>query len=224
MPKALKTIKKWLRTVSWKRKNPPKRVIVYVDGFNLYYGMKSSKWQRYYWLDVCALSRHLVRSDQVLVGTKYFSARIARPPDKVMRQSTYLEAIEALPGIQIEYGRYRSDLEACTQCGHERFVDDEKMTDVNIAVQMLLDAADDRFDIAFLISGDTDLINAVCAVQNRYAKQVWMAFPPNRTSPILADYAKGRVRIKEKMLRLSQMPTTVRSKIGYPLTRPKEWN
>ena len=31
------------------------RVIAYVDGFNLYFGLKSKGWQRYYWLDVPAL-------------------------------------------------------------------------------------------------------------------------------------------------------------------------
>ena len=29
------------------------KVIVYVDGFNLYYGLKKNlRWRRYYWLDV----------------------------------------------------------------------------------------------------------------------------------------------------------------------------
>ena len=29
------------------------RVIVYVDGFNFYYGLKSSaRWKKYYWLDI----------------------------------------------------------------------------------------------------------------------------------------------------------------------------
>ena len=28
------------------------RVAVYIDGFNLYYGLKSKGWSRYYWLDL----------------------------------------------------------------------------------------------------------------------------------------------------------------------------
>lgn len=32
------------------------KVIVYVDGFNFYYGLKQSlKWKKYYWLDVVKL-------------------------------------------------------------------------------------------------------------------------------------------------------------------------
>ena len=32
-----------------------RRVAVYVDGFNLYYGLKSKGWRRFYWLDIRAL-------------------------------------------------------------------------------------------------------------------------------------------------------------------------
>jgi hypothetical protein len=30
---------------------PAARVIVCIDGFNLYFGMREKGWQRYYWLD-----------------------------------------------------------------------------------------------------------------------------------------------------------------------------
>jgi hypothetical protein len=32
------------------------RVIAYVDGFNLYFGLKSKGWQRYFWLNIPALA------------------------------------------------------------------------------------------------------------------------------------------------------------------------
>ena len=28
------------------------RVAAYIDGFNLYYGLRSKGWQRYYWVDM----------------------------------------------------------------------------------------------------------------------------------------------------------------------------
>lgn len=52
------------------------RVIVYVDGFNFYYGLKASpRWQRYYWLDVVGLFERFMRPGQELIAVKYFSAR-----------------------------------------------------------------------------------------------------------------------------------------------------
>ena len=37
------------------------RVISYIDGFNLYFGLKDKGWKRYYWLDLAALSGALLK-------------------------------------------------------------------------------------------------------------------------------------------------------------------
>ena len=56
------------------------RVMVYVDGFNLYFGLKSKGWKRYQWLDLRRLSENLLQAEQRLAGVRYFTARIlARP-------------------------------------------------------------------------------------------------------------------------------------------------
>lgn len=39
------------------------------------------------------------------------------------------------------------------------------MTDVNIAIQLLGDAFDDKFDVALVISGDSDLTTPVRRVR-----------------------------------------------------------
>ena len=52
------------------------RVMVYVDGFNLYYGLRTKGWRRLYWLDMQALSENLLRRGQRLAGVRYFTARI----------------------------------------------------------------------------------------------------------------------------------------------------
>ena len=53
------------------------RVIAYIDGFNLYFGLKAMGWRRYYWLDLFKLSRNLLKTNQELVAVKYFTARIS---------------------------------------------------------------------------------------------------------------------------------------------------
>ncbi len=47
------------------------RVIAYVDGYNLYYGLREKGWKRFYWLNIQALVGHLLKPDQELV-TKVF--------------------------------------------------------------------------------------------------------------------------------------------------------
>lgn len=62
--------------------------MVYVDGFNLYYGLKSKGWRRFYWLDVRELSEKLLRAGQQLVGVRYFTARITgNQQEKKRRQA-----------------------------------------------------------------------------------------------------------------------------------------
>ena len=43
------------------------RVIAYVDGYNLYHGLKAKNWQRFYWLNIPALAGHLLKPHQALV-------------------------------------------------------------------------------------------------------------------------------------------------------------
>jgi hypothetical protein len=72
------------------------RVIAYIDGFNLYFGMKSKGWKRFYWLDLPELVRQLLKTDQQLVDAKYFTSRISASlsdPDKSKRQNIYLDAL-----------------------------------------------------------------------------------------------------------------------------------
>src|ERR1019366_9530581 len=73
------------------------RVVVYIDGFNLYFGLKTKGWRRFYWLNLLDLSRHLLKPHQTLVQVKCFTSRIRDDPPKERRQSTYIDALQTLP-------------------------------------------------------------------------------------------------------------------------------
>ena len=49
------------------------RVAVYIDGLNLYYGMRDKGWRRYYWLDLQRLSQNMTRPYQRLQFVRYFT-------------------------------------------------------------------------------------------------------------------------------------------------------
>ena len=44
---------------------------------NLYHGLKSKGWRRYYWLDLRRLVENLLRPGQRLVMVRYFTARVS---------------------------------------------------------------------------------------------------------------------------------------------------
>ena len=171
-----------------------KRVIVYIDGFNLYFGLKLKGWKKLYWLNISKLSQNLLKSDQQLESVKYFTSRISLPPDKMKRQNTFIEALETLPDVKIFYGKYQSSDVTCNKCGHIMYKPNEKMTDVNIAVEMLSDAFQDKFDSAILISADSDLSAPIRSIRNIFpAKSVIVAFPPDRYSFELTKLANAYI-------------------------------
>jgi hypothetical protein len=94
------------------------RVVAYVDGFNLYFGLKATGFKRYHWLDVVALAGNLLKADQTLVATHYFTARIRdngrNGPDQ-KRQNQYLEALQH-QGANCQYGHYLEKPRQCRGC------------------------------------------------------------------------------------------------------------
>jgi uncharacterized LabA/DUF88 family protein len=200
------------------------RVVAYIDGFNLYFGLRSKGWRRYYWLNIRTLAENLLKPNQRLLLTKYFTARIAGPPDKEKRQSTYIEALETLSNFQIVYGKYQLNPRQCSQCGFEDEVPNEKMTDVNIAVEILKDAYQDAFDAALLISADSDLVPPVNAVKELFpSKRVVVASPPGRYSFGLANSASRSFVISRRNIAKSLLPEEIKKADGYVLRRPSLW-
>ena len=155
-----------------------KRVIAYIDGFNLYFGLRSKGWRRFYWLNVQEMARQVLKPDQTLVATKYFTSIVKQPPDKHSRQAVYLEALRTLTDLQIHYGHFLSETVVCRNCGHSYLTHHEKMTDVTIAVELMTDAFQDRMDVALLVSADSDLVEPAQAVQRLFShKRLVAAFP-----------------------------------------------
>lgn len=200
------------------------RVIVYIEGFNLYFGLKEAGFEYCKWLDLSLLSSKLLKPDQELVEVKYFTSRVSNNPEKQKRQSIYIEALKS-KDVQIFYGHYQSSSIECKRCGYNWPTHNEKMTDVNIATQMLIDAYKDRFDMAMLISGDSDLVPPIRAIHSLFVdKRVFVAFPPKRHNSSVAINARGNFVIGRKNLIDSQFPKEITKKDGFVLHKPSEWD
>lgn len=202
------------------------RVIAYIDGFNLYFGMKSANLKRLFWLDLSALARALLKPEQQLEAVNYFTARIrdnGRNIDDQKRQNTYIEALQ-IQGVRCQFGHFLDKPRACRGCKATWTDYEEKMTDVNIAVQLLSDAMDERFDTAIIISGDSDLVTPIRWVRQRYpGKRLIVAFPPMRHSADLKRAANGFLAIGEDKLRASQLSDSITKPGGHVLQRPGTW-
>ena len=165
-----------------------------------------------------------MKTDQSLIRTKYFTSRIAKPPDTVKHQNTYIEAIQTLSGVSIYFGHYLTNPRICRRCGFTYDVAQEKMTDVNIAVELLQDAFQNAFDTALLISADRDLIAPLSAVKRLFPdKRVVVACPPGRFSVNLCKAAHAYLKIGHGSIENSQFPQEVATRSGFLLRRPASW-
>ena len=200
------------------------RVIAYVDGYNLYYGLRAKQWKRFYWLNVQKLMGHFLRAHQRLVETKYFTTVVEEPADKRQRQRAFLDALQTLSDFKIFYGHFLSDAVTCSQCGHVHHTHHEKMTDVNIAVELMTDAFQDRFDVALLVSADSDLVAPLKAIRQLFPKkQVAIIFPPARYSNALSKVASQPMHISRKILAKSIFPPEIPIAGGHLIRCPNQW-
>lgn len=201
----------------------PQRVVAYIDGFNLYYGIRSEG-RRYLWLDLVALVEKLLKPGQQLVAVRYFTARVRNDPPAEQRQETYLNALSAHSSIlDVRQGRFQQKAVTCRSCGAARIQYEEKETDVSLAVTLVGDGARGLYDVALLISADSDMVPAIREVKLLVpGVRVVGALPPNRHSGALKEACDVTFTIGTAKIRQSQLPDSV-SAGGSVFTRPGYW-
>jgi uncharacterized LabA/DUF88 family protein len=201
------------------------RVIGYVDGFNLYFGLRQAKLKQGYWLDVPGLLRRYLPANSTLIHTNYFTSRVTTPADSQRRQNEYIEALSAQSSLSMRFGKFAVSPRTCRTCQATWTVESEKMTDVNIAVSLLTDAMEDRFDVAIVLSADSDLVPPIDAIRRLFpSKSVIVAFPPCRGSVDLARSAHEKRKISAAVIMQCQLPNAVMGIDGHLRTRPQEWS
>ena len=156
-----------------------KRAIVYVDGFNFYYGALKSGPHK--WLNLERFFCRLRQDDQIQ-KIRYFTAKINGR--HLVNQEAYLLALTTLPLVDVILGRFKpKQIEClvpnCPNPGRRVFTtQEEKRTDVNIGIWMLHDAQQDLCDRLILVSGDSDLVPAVRMVRDQFsAKEIVVYIP-----------------------------------------------
>lgn len=207
------------------------KTIVYVDGFNLYYG--AVKRTPYKWLNIRALCEFLLPKNQV-IGIKYFTALVtARPndPDQSNRQQIYLRVLRTISGLEIIYGHFLEHVImmplADTLPGmpkHARVIKtEEKGSDVNIASHLVNDGHKKRYEAAILVSNDSDLVELVKIVRSELKIPVGVLNPiPDRPSHELRKYATFVKPIRKGVLSVSQFPPTLQDAVGT-FYKPPSW-
>jgi uncharacterized LabA/DUF88 family protein len=204
------------------------RVNVYIDGFNLYYG--SLKKTPYKWLDVSKLCQLMLPSDTIQ-SIKFFTANVsARPHDKHLpvRQQIYFRALKTIPNLTIIRGHFLTHSVPMILTGSDPikkvWVDktEEKGSDVNLATHLLHDGFTGLFDVAVLITNDSDLVEPVKLVRQVLHLPIGILNPHNRDSRELQQYATFVRRIRQRHLIASQFPDKITDSKGE-FHKPQGW-
>ena len=200
------------------------RVIAYVDGFNLYHGLRDAQLKSSRWLDLHGVCESLLKPHQRLVVVRYFTSMARNRPGDAKRQNLYLDALRSRGGIEIDLGHLLPKTLTCGRCGHVHSTVVEKKTDVNIAVRLLEDAYNDRFDVGIVISADSDLAPPIEAVRRRFGdKTLLVAAPPERWSSELKRVAHAAIKIYPGVIRNNRLPDPVITPDGRELRAPAGW-
>jgi len=203
-------------------------VSVYVDGFNLYYG--ALKNTPYKWLDVAKLSSFLFPNDRIS-KIKYFTAPIKlRPNDidlgKPNRQQIYLRALRTTPNLEIIEGNFLTHIVTMKNAIGAGFTSviktEEKGTDVNIASHLIHDAHQGLFELAIIISNDSDLVEPVRIVVHELNLPVIVVSPYKNNSIQLKNTASSARTIRSGVLSVSQFPDVMTDTIGQ-FRKPIIW-
>jgi uncharacterized LabA/DUF88 family protein len=212
------------------------KIVAYIDALNLYHSLKENNWAKYYWLDIPSLINKFVKEDQRLEKIYYFTT-IA---NKSKSQITYIEALQHVSvtrmiSFSLVKGRFEQEDIRCNNCGEFAFCKEceeqitfshEKETDVNISVQMLSDAYEENFDIAYLLTEDSDQVGTIKTIKNffRSSKKVGVIFPPRRKSNHLINVSDFHLHISQNDLGKNQLPEKILKSDGYILKRPDSWH
>ena len=224
-----------------------KRAIFYIDGFDFYDLALKAKPQ-YKWLNPKALADGIVHDDTTVACVKYFSARVSEEISKSAHKNhnRYLRALMTISAIDIILGKFVVREKSVTLTPEEQHslnrikviasIAEEKRTDVNLASHLIYDACNDNFDIAYVITNDTDFVEPIKMVKEVIGKPIVIVAPrsliidekKNKFGTSVPDSklknaASETYFINDSLLGDSQFPDEIHQKNGKIIRKPQDW-
>lgn len=180
-----------------------RKLICYVDGFNLYHAIDRLGCPRLKAVDIWALAKSLLRDEEHLEGVEYFSAYATWLPKAYRRHQIYVRALQEA-GVSVNMAHFKEKIIRCNKCKNIWKSREEKESDVRLALAVVEGAVDDKYDRAIIVSADSDLVPAVKSVKKRAAhKEVLIATPPGRRKvarDLVAAANGSAIEISQKRL------------------------
>lgn len=204
------------------------RGAIYYDGFNLYHAVDELDQPYLKWCDLWKLGELVAKGkassiERAIFCTAYFPGNHG----KRIRHEAYVNAL-ALVGVETRLGHTTKEPMECAHpdCDHRWDQPREKETDINLALAVYEDAHDDAFDVAFIVTADTDQAATFRAIKLRFPdKRIVNVIPPARhPSKHLLDLAQDSVKLKAAHLDECTLPEMVIKEGEKTIIRPHEYD
>lgn len=194
----------------------PKLVRCYIDGFNLYHAIEALQRPELKWLNYHRLAESLLRDGEKLEAVTFFTAVLNWDAAKRKRHVNFLHALRAV-GVCVVEGAFKKGKRYCYAWDHFCTNREEKQTDVAIALGIVSDAYEDRFDRAILMSADSDHIPVANLLKDRFPdKRLSLVAPPGRMREArdLGNRVHDRMELKPGRLATCRLPHNVYDAAG----------
>ena len=196
----------------------------------MYYG--ALRKTPYKWVNVRALCQLLLPRNPI-AEIKYFTALVtARPGDsgQTVRQQLYFRALRTVPGLSIHLGHFLSHevmMPLASVPGRPQqyarvIKTEEKGSDVNLATHLLHDAHRGKFEVAVIVSNDSDLLEPIKIVREELGLKVGILNPHKRPSRALLPHIDFIKAIRTGVLGASQFSATMSDSHGT-FHQPAGW-
>lgn len=220
------------------------RTFVYVDGFNLYYRLLEKR-PHLKWVDPKQLAERILSNQNRIVRVRYYTARVSGrvDPTAPARQQVYLDALATVREIRVHLGtflasqkfaglvhppEFRPRLSGAMDFPWPNVVKihrtEEKGSDVNLASHLLLDAFRGEFDVAAVLSNDSDLVEPIRIATQDLGCIVGLLTPVGNPNPQLSRVASFVRHIGAGHLASAQFSDPIRLADGRLITKPPTWS
>ena len=150
-----------------------------------------------------------------------------------LRQQMYLRALGTLPNVRVHLGRFSnlpktSRLVKPPASGPDTVLHwktEEKGSDVRLASRLVADACHKRFDLALVVTNDSDLLPPIQIVRNEIHLPIIVVAPTINNRRVAIDLKNAATSVREvraNALAASQFAWSLTDKTGT-FTKPKEW-
>ncbi len=170
------------------------------------------------WNNLWDISNRIVeKGGYSLVKVTFCTAVPSHLPNSRDRHNTFNRVQEA-KGVTILKGHHVFDEAAGKYT--------EKQSDINVAVELLFDAVDDVYDVAYLLSADSDQAATARKFKERFgsSKKLFSVAPPNKKSPNkMQPYVDGKFSLTKADIEKSVMDAFEFGSTNKPIRRPDEY-